>query len=124
MDSLVCCLCNGHFHAKKLVSLFSTVGEQQGWASRISQLLEVTVSRDERHSHLCKNCRARIVTIEKTLEDLAQFREQVKSRLTTNSRGPLKRTKETSSSEGVSPDILQERPQSKRPVLQSILPAC
>ena len=99
------------------MSLFSNVAKQQGWTRRIDKLLQVEIST-EGHSHICKCCRSRIVSIEKTLEDLVAFKAQAKSCLASTTRGSLKRAKESGSLEGGSPDML---PQWKRPDLQSIL---
>ena len=59
--------------------------------------------------------------MEKAAEDLENFRSQASSsytKLRSCRRGELKRTKETSSSVGVSPDTAKNRPQSKRRLTQ------
>ena len=52
--------------------------------------------------------------LEKAAADLQAFRELAQQSMSTHqSRGPLKRTRVTSSDAGVSPDMARERPRSK-----------
>lgn len=61
---------------------------------------------------LCSN---RITSLEKAQADLAAFKDMARCSLSIlGPRGPLKRTKETSSAVGVSPDTSRQRPQSKQ----------
>ena len=63
----------------------------------------------------CK-CKCKLERLEKAAEELDTFRKEAKATYTlfAKKRGDLKCTKETSSSAGVSPDIVKTRPPSKR----------
>ena len=116
MASRVCRLCSDVMEAKRATNLFSAVGMQNNWVSRITALLDVVVSRDDGLSlYICIKCKLRIVSLEKSLADLEAFKHLVRCSgcVLERVRGPLKRTKVTSSDVGVSPDILKERPCSK-----------
>lgn len=108
---LVCRLCQEH--PTKALSLFSAISMKQGWAGRITSLLEVPVCEGDGYSaHICHKCKNRIESLERAAEDLVTFKVLARSAFT-NPRTALKRTKETSSEVGVSPDTLRERPRSK-----------
>ena len=94
------------------MSLFSTSGVKQGWASRINILLEVPepAPDDQFSAHICEKCKLKISSLEKAAADLARFRALAKSSL--EIRG-LKRTKETGGDIGVSPSTFRQRPPSK-----------
>jgi hypothetical protein len=63
---------------------------------------------------MCEPCKRRLNSLEKSAEDLQNFRKQAKrSRELFSSRETLKRSKETSS-DFVSPDTRKEKPPSKR----------
>ena len=113
MASLTCRLCWENIAPKKATSLFTTISLQQGWASRISALLQVPVKPDDKlPKHACSKCINRVKTLEKAAADLSSFKRSVRS-VMEHHAGCLKRTKETTSDVGVSPDTLRERPQSK-----------
>lgn len=87
------------------------------WASRISALLDVAVDLEDKiPQYMCPKCRRRLVSLENAAEDLVDFRELAKQSQSALKlqRGPLKRTKESSSDIGVSPDISKARPPVKR----------
>ena len=110
-----CRLCNNAVDAKTTVQLFSATGYKHKWASRITALLLVQVDEtDLLPSSVCKMCIRRLEFLEKAAADLQAFRELAQQSMSTHqSRGPLKRTRVTSSDAGVSPDMARERPSSK-----------
>ena len=113
----VCRLCRALVSTKRLWSLFSSAGVSSRLASRISSLLGVSVSRkDGLPAQICTHCNNRLVKLEKALGDLATFKEMAQCSVAafTGRRQPVKRTKETGSDVGVSPDTLRERPRSKQ----------
>ena len=112
----VCRLCQTATPAKCTTSLFGTKAMKERLASRINDLLGVIVdANDGLPQHVCAKCKRRVETHEKSVEDLRQFktlaRESYKS---LSSRGPLKRTKESSGVAGVSPDTVKVRPPPKK----------
>ena len=109
-----CRLCRAVVPAKQSTSLFSPLGLQQKWASRIEDLLDVSAAHnDGLPGHICDKCKRRMVLLEKAAVDLVDFREQARKSRVVAPRGPLKRTKDTSGSV-VSPDTAKARPQPKR----------
>ena len=102
--------------ANKSASFFSTTGIQQRWASRVEDLLGVPVSNnDGLPVYMCYKCKYRLVSLEKAAADLREFKQLASCSRSAleRVRGPLKRTKSTSSATGVSPDTARERPKSK-----------
>ena len=78
------------------VSLVSHTAVQQRLSSRITDLLDVPVTQaDGLPGHICRKCKRKLERLEKAAEE-------------------HKRTKETSSSIGVSPDTLKPRLPAKR----------
>ena len=62
----------------KIANLFSAVGMQNNWVSRITSLLDVIVSRDHGLSlYICIKCKLRIVSLEKSPEDIEAFKQLV-----------------------------------------------
>ena len=104
--------------SKRLWSIFSSSGVASSLASRITDLLDVSVSRkDGLPAQICSNCNTRITKLEKALADLATFKSIAQCSVAAFEgwhRQPLKRTKETGSDVGVSPNTLRERPPSKQ----------
>ena len=111
----VCRLCSSRVPSNRRISFFSPTGLRERWASRVSRLLVVTVDcNDGLPGFMCEICKRRLNSLEKSAEDLENFREQAKrSRELFSSRETLKRSKETSS-DFVSPDTRKEKPPSKR----------
>lgn len=117
MATILCRLCLVSVSSGHAVCLFTQRAEKQRLCSRISDLLVVPVAdKDGFSQHICERCKRKLERLEKAAEELAQFR-----RLASNSyskmslqRGELKRTKDTSSSAGVSPDTAKVRPPSKK----------
>ena len=99
------------------VCLFGPSANRQSLSSRISDLLDVPIAENDGYpEHVCEKCKRRLERLEKAAEDLENFRSQANSsyiKLRTCRRGELKRTKETSSSVGISPDTAKNRPPSK-----------
>ena len=78
MASRVCRLCSDLVEAKRATNLFSAVGMQNNWVSRITSLLDVIISRDHGLSlYICIKCKIRIVSLEKSLADLEAFKQLV-----------------------------------------------
>ena len=106
-----CSLCRADITVKHAIRI------KDDLASRISALLDVVVDlEDKLPQYICPKCKRRLVSLKNTAEDLVDFRELAKrcqSALKLQ-RGPLKRTKESSSDLGVSPDIIKARPPVKR----------
>lgn len=110
---LVCRLCRDTVSDKRMTHLFTRKSQERGWASRITALLDIPVSIDDKFPpHVCSKCIARIVTLEKASMELAAFKRSVQSAME-HTHLSLKRTKETSGEVGVSPDTLRERPRTK-----------
>ena len=110
-------VCSAH-----AVCLFGPTASRQNLPSRISDLLDVPIAENDGYpEHICEKCKRRMERLEKAAEDLVNFRSHANSsyaKLRTCMRGELKRTKETSSSVGVSPDTAKNRPPSKRRLTQ------
>ena len=99
------------------VSLFSQTGIRQGLPSRIKDLLDVPIApKDCLPEHICRKCKQKLECLERAAEELEDFRKEASSTYLTLAlrQKELKRTEETSSSTGVSPDILRSRPPSKK----------
>ena len=102
----VCRLCRENVSVKKMTSLFTRISLERKWGSRITALLGISVSKDDQlPPHVCPKCISRIVTLERALVDLEDFKRSVNR--------PFKRTKETTGEVGVSPNTLRVRPHSK-----------
>ena len=117
MTTLLCRLCQSSSLSDVAVSLFSPTAVQQRLPGRITDLLDVPVARnDGLPGHICRKCKRKLERLEKAAEELENFRSEAKSLYSTLAmkRSELKRTKETSSSVGVSPDTLKTRPPSKK----------
>ena len=98
------------------VSLFSHTAVQQRLPDRIMDLLDVPVTQaDGLPGHICRKCKRKLERLEKA-EELESFRSDAKNTYSTFAlkRNELKRTKETSSSIGVSPNTLKSRPPAKK----------
>ena len=80
MASRVRWLCSDLVEAKKATNMFSGVGMQNNWVSRITSLLDIIVSRDYGLSlYICIKYKLRIVSLEKSLADLEAFKQLVPS---------------------------------------------
>ena len=57
--------------SKRAVALFSEVGLQQNWPSRLRELLRVPVSiEDGLSQHICHSCSGKVETVERKLQAL------------------------------------------------------
>lgn len=67
--------------------------------------------------YMCQKCKCCIVSLEKAISDLEDFKKLVSSSRSPleEVRAPLKRSKLTSNEFGVLPDTARERPRSKLP---------
>ena len=112
-----CRLCRAVVSIKHAASLFSHSSTAQRLASRVSELLQVTIApHDGLPQHICYVCKRRFESLEKAVKDLEEFRVQASETYGSlaHTRGPLKRTKESSAVVGVSPDIAKARPPAKK----------
>ena len=76
MVSPVCRLFSDLVEAKRATNLFSAVGMQNNWVSRITALLDVIVPKDNGlYLYICIKCKLRIVSVEKSLADLEAFKQ-------------------------------------------------
>lgn len=109
--SCVCRLCQSDASVNNSISLFSKSSIQKNWAARISDLLLVDMATPNGGlpSQFCSKCCRRIERLEKAASDLAEFKKQAREccRAFQLSR---KRTKETSSDVGITPDTAKARP--------------
>ena len=111
----VCCrLCWEQVAENRMTHLYTRKSMERGWASRITALLKVPISQHDLPPHVCNKCISRFVSLEKAAIELAAFKRSAMSVLQ-KAQQPLKRTRETTDTLGVSPDTLQSRPRSKIP---------
>ena len=114
---LLCRLCNSSSPRDCILSLFSQTAMKQRLPGRITDLLDVPVSpKDGLPGYICRKCKRKLERLEKAAEELNTFRSEARATYSSfaKKRSDLKRTKETSSSTGLSPDIVKNRPPSKR----------
>ena len=113
---LLCRICLSEVQPKHVTALFSVVGMQQGWPSRLRELLLVPVDRgDDLPTHICRSCVGKVERLERKLETLRQqARESVKQ---LHARPSRKRPKNTSGAVEVSPATAKARPSHKRAVI-------
>ena len=111
----MCHLCPTATPANHAILLFGTKAVEECLASRINDLLDVSVdANDGLPQQVCRVCKRRVGSLERSAEDLKQFKILARdSYRTLSSRGSLKRTKESSGG-GVSPDTVRVRPPPKR----------
>ena len=108
-SSRICRLCRSIIAPTRVVHLFSSTSIQKRLDSRIADLLEVPVDRnDGLPAYICHACSNKISSLEKAQAELAAFRAMAKCSYSAMERGPLKRTKQTSGDIGVS-QTLQDR---------------
>ena len=109
----LCRLCWENVQDKKMTNLFTNKSMQRGWASRITALLDIPLSQnDHLPQHVYSRCMTRFVSLEKSSIDLSAFKRAAMSGFE-HAQMSLKRTKETASQMGASPDTIRERPRSK-----------
>ena len=112
----VCRFCRAAISGN-FVSLFGKLSAARDWPCRISELLLVRVaSEDGLPPQMCRKCCRRIEAHEKSQSDLSNFRKQVRESYQAPQpvRGPLKRTKVTSSDVDVTPQTAKARPPAKK----------
>ena len=117
MATFECRLCQVPIPRHRTVSLFGPKLEKERLSTRISDLLDVPVGvNDGLPEYICEKCKRKLDRLVKAAEELEEFKRQA-SRIYTEfglKRKDLKRTKETSSAVGVSPDTAMRRPPSKK----------
>ena len=120
-----CRLCRSVIRSHHYLSVFSLSStENVNWPTRIHDLLEVHVDKDDGlPGYVCSSCKRRVEVLEKAATDLAEFQRQAKAVYDAlcTTRGRLKRTKETSGLVGVSPDTAKARPRAKRLLASRLL---
>ena len=141
MDHSPCCrLCGRKYPAKSMIAIFSQSGDRERLPTRIVDLARVPVRHgDGLPTTICQPCKRRLVTLEKAVVGLSEFRKQcqdtyqtmvlssgtasIHSNETLQSES-LKRPKESSSNIGVSPDTARCRISDRGlagPVLRTLL---
>ena len=110
----VCRICLAEPEQKHCIALFSTNSHRENWPRRLHELLGVAVSADdELPHHMCRSCRAKIVSLETKLQQLRFLAFQ--SQRTIAMANQRKRAKETgAATEAISPDTAVARPPAKR----------
>ena len=112
---VLCRLCLSEVKSKHSTALFSGVGLQQNWPSRLRELLLVSVSRDDGlPSYICRSCVGKVETLERKLTTLRQQAHQSILKFQATAQVSRKRPKDTSSEVGVSPATAKARPPAKR----------
>ena len=117
MAAFECRLCKAFVPRHRAIDLFGPKAVKERLSFRITGLLDVPVRvSDGLSRHICEKCKRKLDRLEKAAEELEDFRRQAARTYTQLglSRGELKRTKETSSAVGVSPDTEKSRPPSKK----------
>ena len=115
----LCRLCHEKVKPNRSVYLFSHKGQAQEWTSKIGHILDLHIAADDGLSqYMCQKYKLRLLSLERSLEDLSNFKQLARSLQSAATlqeiRGPLKRTKNTASSDiGLSPDTQRQRPPSK-----------
>ena len=70
---LLCRICLSEVQPKHATALYTDVGLQQGWPSRLRELLLVPVNRsDDLPTHICRSCVGKVETLERKLKTLRQ----------------------------------------------------
>ena len=118
MAAVLCRICLSTVPPKHSTSLFSDKGLQLKLSERLCELLCVPVSAcDNLPDHICRSCRQRVESLE---SKLLLFRKQARESYEKLSHEPTsrKRTKNTSSAQGISPATAKSRPPAKRNTLQ------
>ena len=118
-SKLFCRICSTEVQPKHSTALFSDAGLQQGWPSRLRELLLVRVdSSDGLPMHICRSCVGKVETMERKLKAL---RQQARDTIESFPNAPhagitatRKRPKSTSGELDVSPAIAKARPPAKR----------
>ena len=80
-SQLLCRICLAESNSKHSFALLSLVSIQQDWPIRATELVLQVPIVDEEHlpRHLCKNCKAKVLSVEEKLQTLLLL--QVHSRL-------------------------------------------
>ena len=121
MVASLCRLCRTTLLPKHAVNLFGHAAVKTQLSSRTEDLLGIRVAEnDGLPQHICERCKRRVETLERAVADLEGFRSQARDSydLLLLTRAPLKRTKESSASIGVSPDTIRARPPPKKHLSQ------
>ena len=115
-----CRVCCSNCPSRNMVALFSPTALKEELPARITDIVQLPV--DERNGFprcICQPCKRRLVTLEKAIVDLRDFRRQAQESYRTFMLAQvrsLKRTKQSSADVGVSPDTAKARPPSKKPL--------
>ena len=122
-----CHICLAEVDSKHSFALFSSSTLKEDWPRRASELLQLSVTDEEGlPRHLCKNCKAKVLSVEEKLQKI-RTQAQHTLRLLEEKRSVRKRAKDTSSGI-VSPHTAAVRPachyqSSTSPTIQMLLPA-
>ena len=104
-----CHICLAEVDSKHSFALFSSSSLKEDWPRRASELLQLSVTDEEGlPRHLCKNCKAKVLSVEEKLQKI-RTQAQHTLRLLEEKRSVRKRAKDTSSGI-VSPHTVAVRP--------------
>ena len=105
MDSsgdFTCRICLAETESKHSTALFTATGLSQGWPSRLTELLQVDVAKDDGlPRHICRSCRGKVATIEGKLQNLRALAQESLRKLRGKCSGERKRSKDTSGGLGI-----------------------
>ncbi len=115
----VCRVCLTDVQPKHSTALFSGVGSQHDWLSRLREILGVPVSIDDGlPQSICRSCAGRVETLERKLKSIRQLAyesaDKYKAMLVRKTSVTRKRPKNTCGEVGVSPSTASTRPLAKR----------
>ena len=104
-----CHICLAEVDSKHSFALFSSSSLKEDWPRRASELLQLSVTDEEGlPRHLCKNCKAKVMSVEEKLQKI-RMQAQHTLGLLEEKRSVRKRAKDTSSGI-VSPHTVAVRP--------------
>ena len=112
-----CRLCGSFVLANRVMNIFGKASLQLKLASKVTTLLELDISNAVETGlppYVCQSCKHRLLSIDKILQDLIEFRQQAKNTLLSLESGVrLSKRPKATSCEEVSPDTSRSRPPAK-----------
>ena len=117
MAAFQCRICQVAVPRHRTIDLFGPKAVKEKLSRRICDLLDVPVSANDGLSqYICEKCKRKLDRLERAAEELNDFRLQAHRTYQELGlrRRDLKRTKETSSAVGVSPDTAKSRSPPKK----------
>lgn len=108
----LCRICAAAVDKRHATAIFSRQGHTHNWPCRLSELLEVPVNEhDGFPGYMCRTCKRTVESVEGKLRSL---KEQICESYSSFSAENRRRSKSTSSLEGVSPATAAARPPAKK----------